>query len=109
MVAPLTELISCAALKCQRNRKTAAHGGMVLIAQRSQIVCHGSNVTYALRPVVAPVQRILPSWYSAHLSFLGLFFVQPQRPRVTVSLSFAVRRFLSDENGRCQMRGNARC
>jgi hypothetical protein len=56
MVTPLTQLISCAALKCQRNRKTAAHGGMVLIAQRSQIVCHGSNVTYALRPVVAPVQ-----------------------------------------------------
>jgi hypothetical protein len=56
MVAPLTELISCAALKRQRNRKTAAHGGMVLIAQRSQIVCHGSNATYALRSIVAPGQ-----------------------------------------------------
>jgi hypothetical protein len=49
MVAPLTELISCAALKLHRNRKTAEHGGIVLIAQRSQIVCHGQNVTYLRR------------------------------------------------------------
>jgi hypothetical protein len=46
MVAPLTEMISRAALKLQRNRKTAEHGGIVLVAQRSQIVCHGQSVTY---------------------------------------------------------------
>ena len=56
MVAPLTELISCAALKRQRSRKTAAQGGMVLIAQRSQIVCHSSNATYELRLVVVQGQ-----------------------------------------------------
>jgi hypothetical protein len=49
MVAPLTEVISCAALKRQRNTKTATHAGMVLIAQRSQIACHGSNAIPAPR------------------------------------------------------------
>ena len=49
MVAPLTELMSFAALKRQRNCNTAAHGGVVLIAERSQIAGHGSNATYLRR------------------------------------------------------------
>ena len=49
MIAPLTELISFAALKCLLNCNASAHGRVVLIAQRSQIAGHGSNATYLRR------------------------------------------------------------
>ena len=46
VVASLTEFISRAALKCQRNRLATARGRVVLIAQRNQIEWHGLDATY---------------------------------------------------------------
>jgi hypothetical protein len=47
MVTPLTELISGAALKRLRDRITAAHKGVVLIAQNGQIAYHDLIATLA--------------------------------------------------------------
>ena len=49
MIAPLTELISFAALKCLLDCNASAHGRLVLVAQRSHIGCHESNATYPSR------------------------------------------------------------
>ena len=54
VVAPLTELISCAALKRKRNRLAAEHGRVMLVAQRSQIACHGLYATNVRRALSLP-------------------------------------------------------
>jgi len=72
MVAPLTELVSCAPLKRQLSSNTAAHGRVVLIAQRGQIAYHIFNATccaasrHCARAMTAFTARVMIHGFACH-------------------------------------------